>query len=43
MSAHQTPSDIEAPLPWETTIGRVLDRVTDGNPGKTCVEIGGKS
>ena len=43
MSAHQTPSDIEVPLPWEITIGRVLDRVTDGNPGKTFVEIGGKS
>jgi len=43
MSAHQTPSDIEVPLPWEITIGRVLDRVTDGDPGKTFVEIGGKS
>ena len=43
MSAHQTPSDMEVPLPWEITIGRVLDRVTDGNPGKTFVEIGGKS
>ena len=43
MSAQQTPSDSEAPLPWETTIGRVLDRITGGNPGKTFVEIGRKS
>ena len=43
MSAQQSPSSSGNPLPWETTIGRVLDRITDGNPGKIFVEIGGKS
>ncbi len=43
MNAQQTLSAIETPLPWETTIGRVLDRITDTNPDKTFVEIGGKS
>ncbi len=43
MSAQQTLAGTGTPLPWETTIGRVLDRITDANPGKPFVEIGGKS
>ena len=43
MNAQQATTDTETPLPWDTTIGRVLDRITDGNPSKTFVEIGGKS
>ena len=41
MSANRQHTDTETPLPWESTIGRVLERVTDANPGKTFVEIGG--
>lgn len=43
MNAQQDTTDTGTPLPWETTLGRVLDRVTGSNPGKTFVEIGGKS
>ena len=44
MSAQQTiATEHETPLPWETTIGRVLERITEINPGKTFVEIGGSS
>ena len=43
MSAQQTIAESQTPLPWETTIGRVLDRITDANPDKTFVEIGGES
>ena len=43
MNAQQATTDTETPLLWDTTIGRVLDRITDGNPSKTFVEIGGKS
>ena len=43
MSAQQAPTQSGAALPWETTIGQVLDRITDANPSKTFVEIGGKS
>ena len=43
MSAQQAITDTGTSLPWDTTIGEVLDRITDGNPGKTFVEIGGAS
>ena len=43
MSAQQTHSETGTPLPWETTIGQVLDRITDVNPDKTFVEISGES
>ena len=43
MSAQQTPTQPEPPLPWETTIGRVLDRITEANRDKTFVEVGGAS
>ncbi len=41
MSAQHNPAGSETDLPWETTIGRVLDRITRADPGKTFVEIGG--
>ena len=43
MSAQQTPSANGTPLPWETTIGRVLDRITDADPARIFVEISGES
>ena len=43
MSALKATAETEATLPWETTIGRVLDRITEADPGKTFVEIGGAS
>ncbi len=43
MSAQQAISDTAATLPWDTTIGEVLDSITDQDPGKTFVEIGGAS
>ena len=43
MSAQQAITDTGTTLPWETTIGQVLDRITDGDPDKTFVEIGGVS
>ena len=43
MNAQQTLSGTETPLPWETTIGQVLDRITAADPEKTFVEIGGAS
>ena len=30
-------------MPWDTTIGEVLDRITGADPDKTFVEIGGAS
>ena len=43
MSAQQAITETETSLPWETTIGRVLDRITDTDPEKIFVEIGGAS
>ena len=43
MSAQQAITETETSLPWETTIGQVLDRITEGDPEKTFVEIGGAS
>ena len=43
MSANRQHTDTETPLPWESTIGRVLERITAANPGKTFVEIGGRA
>ena len=43
MSAQQTTTQADATLPWDTTIGQVLDRITDADPNKTFVEIGGAS
>ena len=43
MSAQQTIADTGTTLPWDTTIGEVLDRITDADPDKTFVEIGGAS
>ncbi len=40
MSAQQTLANPETALPWETTIGCVLDRITEANPDKIFVEIG---
>ena len=41
MTTNRQHTDTETPLPWESTIGRVLERITAANPGKTFVEIGG--
>ena len=41
MSAQQAITENGTTLPWDTTIGEVLDRITDGDPDKTFVEIGG--
>ena len=43
MSAQQDNTDTSTTLPWDTTIGEVLDRITDGDPDKTFVEISGAS
>ena len=43
MSAQQATTDTTTTLPWDTTIGQVLDRITDADPDKTFVEIGGAS
>ena len=43
MSAQQATTDTGTTLPWDTTIGEVLDRITGADPGKTFVEIGGAS
>ncbi len=34
-------TETEMPLPWETTIGRVLDRIAAASSDRTFVEIGG--
>ena len=41
MTANHQYAESETPLPWESTIGRVLEGVAAANPGKTFVEIGG--
>ena len=43
MSTQQTTTRADATLPWDTTIGQVLDRITAADPDKTFVEIGGAS
>ena len=43
MSTQQTTTQADATLPWDTTIGQVLDRITEADPDKTFVEIGGAS
>ena len=43
MSAQQATTETGTTLPWDTTIGEVLDRVTAADPDKTFVEIGGRS
>ena len=43
MSAQQAITDTGTTLPWDTTIGEVLDRITEADPDKTFVEIGGAS
>ena len=43
MSIQQERAQTAATLPWDTTIGRVLDRITGADPGKTFVEIDGQS
>ena len=43
MSAQQATTDTAATLPWDITIGQVIDRITENDPGKTFVEIGGAS
>ena len=43
MSAQQDNTGTGTSLPWETTIGEVLDRITGADPDKTFVEIGGAS
>ncbi len=43
MSTQQETAQSAATLPWHTTIGRVLDRITEADPGKTFVEIDGQS
>ncbi len=43
MSALQATTETGTTLPWDTTIGQVLDRITDADPNKTFVEIGGVS
>ena len=41
MSTQQALSKSETAMPWDTTIGQVLDRITDIDPDKTFVEISG--
>ena len=41
MSANGAFGETETPLPWESTIGRVLERIAAASPDKTFVEIGG--
>ena len=43
MSAQQAITQPDTTLPWETTIGQVLDRITEADPDKTFVEISGTS
>ena len=43
MSAQQATAEAGTTLPWDTTIGEVLDRITAADPDKTFVEIGGAS
>ena len=43
MSAQQAISETGTLMPWSTTIGEVLDRITSGDPDKTFVEISGAS
>ena len=43
MSALQATTDTAKSMPWDTTIGQVLDRITNADPDKTFVEIGGAS
>ena len=43
MSAQQASTDTGTSLPWDTTIGEVLDRITGADPDKIFVEIGGAS
>ena len=43
MMANRQYAESETLLPWESTIGRVLEGVAAANPGKTFVEIGGAS
>ena len=43
MSAQQATTYTSATLPWDITIGQVIDRITENDPGKTFVEIGGAS
>ena len=41
MTANRQCAESETLLPWESTIGRVLEGVAVADPGKTFVEIGG--
>ena len=41
MTVNRQYAESETPLPWESTIGRVLEGVAAADPGKTFVEIGG--
>ena len=41
MTANRQYAESETPLPWESTIGRVMEGVAVADPGKTFVEIGG--
>ena len=43
MSAQQATTETGTLMPWDTTIGEVLDRITDGDPDKTFIEVGGAS
>ena len=43
MSAQQAITETGTTLPWETTIGEVLAGITEADPGKIFVEIGGRS
>ncbi len=43
MSAQRATTDTATSMPWDTTIGQVLDRITNADPDKTFVEIGGES
>ncbi len=43
MSAQQATTETGTLMPWDTIIGEVLDRITDGDPDKTFIEVGGAS
>ena len=43
MSAQQAITDTGTSMPWDTTIGEVLDRITGADPDKTFIEVGGAS
>ena len=43
MSAQQAITETGTKLPWDTTIGEVLDRITGADPDKTFIEVGGAS